>query len=146
MNFLNTLFPKRNRDGLAGSDAQLVKLGRKLRTFDIETVAPYDNKGVVAFLKADKMSKLSSAQIRVFLMLRDNPEPEGFTARHIAEWLEMTPNSVRSCLSVLKREGYALHSKVEQRDSRGQKVIAWVYDPGCPWADDDLLYWEFGKL
>ena len=109
-------------------------------------VAPCDHKGLVAFLKADKLTELTSAQIRVFLVLRDNPKPEGFTAAYIAEWLDMAQNTVRSCLSVLKREGYALHSLVERRDDRGQPITAWVYDPTHMWADDEELFSEFARL
>ncbi len=38
---------------------------------------------------------------------------KGYTASHIAELLESGQNTVRLCLSALKREGYAMHSPVE---------------------------------
>ena len=121
-------------------------LGRKLRAFDVEVAAPYDNRGVVAFLKAEKLTELTLAQIRVFLLLRDTPELEGLSAGEIADHLDMAPNSVRSCLSALKRHGHARHSAVQQRDERGHKRVAWVYDPDSLWADEDQLYWEFAEL
>lgn len=122
------------------------EFGRNARTFDVEAIAPYDHKGLVAFLKAEKLNELSARQIRVYLMLRDNPKLEGYTASHIAVRLELGSNTVRSCLSVLKREGYAMHSPMDQRDDRGRKIVTWIYDPDHCWSNDGDLFWEFGKL
>lgn len=83
------------------------EIGRKLRTFDIETIAPYDHAGLVGFLKADKLSDLSPNQIRIFLMLRDNPDPRGYSVHEIAEQLELSRKATRACLRVLKQKGYA---------------------------------------
>lgn len=127
-------------------DEEMREFGRRLRSFDIEAIAPYDHKGLVAFLKADKLSDLTTAQVRVFLLLRDTPDPKGLTTSYISSWLEMSPNTVRFCLAALKARGYATHSNVERRDERGRPVVAWVYDRSHWFADEDFLYWEFGEL
>lgn len=119
---------------------------RPLRTFDIETIAPYDHKGVVAFLHADKLSDLTSDEIRIFLLLRDNPDPRGYTTRYIARWLDMSPRLARSCLSALDRKGYALASGVIRYNERGRSIKAWVCNREHWYADEDMLYWEFGRL
>lgn len=79
-------------------------------------------------------------------MLRDNPKQEGYTAAYIADWLDMAPGTVRSCLHALDRQGYAIHSAVEQIDRRGRSCTAWICDPDNYWTDEDMLFWEFGKL
>lgn len=119
---------------------------RKLRTFDVEAVAPYDHKGLVAFLRADKLQNLNSAQIRIFLLLRDTVAPEGLRTAYISEHLEMSRRSVSSCLSVLKRLGYARHSSAEGHDGRTRIVVGWVYDPSHWFSDEEFLFWEFGEL
>lgn len=119
---------------------------RKLRTFDVEAIAPYDNKGLVAFMAADKLAELTPQQVRVFMLLRDTAEAEGLTKTFVAERLDIPNRSACDSLRVLKRLGYARHSDVDQYDANSRKVTAWVYDPTHWFSDEDFLYWEFGEL
>jgi hypothetical protein len=119
---------------------------RPLRNFDIEVVAPYDNKALVAFMKADKLAKLTKTEIVLFLLLNDTPKAEIRTESWIAEHLEMPLGRVRSGLNGLKRKGYAMHGPVQEHACAANRDTAWVCDPDNWWTDDDFLYWEFGML
>lgn len=123
-----------------------IAIGRKMRSFDIEMIAPFDHKALVAFLKADKLSELTTEQIRVFLMLRDTVASEGLSAAELAAELDITPAVAQFSITALNSKGYVRRSSVKRYDALGQQIIAWVYD-GDHWAaDDDMLYWEFGEI
>jgi len=129
-----------------GTAATIDEIGRDLYMFDIEIIAPYDHDALIAFLKADKLSDLSSEEIRIFLLLRDNMDPHGYTDSYIAEHLAMTLPTVRSCLGSLRWKGYAEQSNVVPILGEAGAALAWVVDRANEWTDPDLLFSEFARL
>ena len=119
---------------------------RTLRSFDGYAIAPYDHKGLVAFLHAEKLTDLTPDEIRVFLLLRENPEPQGYAESYIADHLGMPLLLVRSCLGRLRWMGYAEQSnRIPLLDSNPE-APGWVVDGSNMWADADMLFWEFAPL
>ena len=129
-----------------GDDTPIDEIGRKLYSFDIETIAPYDHYPLMAFLQADKLSDLSVKEIRIFLLLRDNTDPQGYTDAYIAEHLELSLATVDSCLGSLKWKGYSEQSNVVPLLGESGAARAWVVNRANGWADADTLFWEFARF
>ena len=120
--------------------------GRKLRSFDIETIAPYDHAGLAAFLGADKLSELTPTQIKIFLLLRDTNDPSGLTAMYIAEWLKLPRRSIYAGLHVLTAKGYASHREAKVHNAHGANVASWICNRINWAADEEFLFWEFERM
>ena len=148
MTFLNRIFRQRRRPEINHLSYQEAWTGpgRELRSFDIETIAPYDHAGLVAFLSADKLSELTPTQIKIFLLLRDTNDPSGLTAMYIAEWLKLPARSVCACLRVLDAKGYASRIEAKHRNTHGAYVATWICNRGHWAADEEFLFWEFERL
>lgn len=121
-------------------------LGRKLRSFDVGGISPYEYPGVVEFLKEAKLVDLTADEIRAFLLLRDNPDPRGYTRDSVAGMLDISARKASTCLDQLRRKRYVLHSTVERPDELVDLNVGWVVDRTNPWTDPEVLFWEFGYL
>jgi hypothetical protein len=117
---------------------------RRLRSFDAVVIAPYDDEGVVAFLKASKLRDLSTDEIRVYLAIMDWAGVLGLTESWIAEHLELAPYRVRSSLRHLECEQYIMPSGF--KEDGGNPRVAWICNPDELWSDPEILYLEFALL
>ena len=145
MSTVSTLSSKA-ADEVVDADGFAHPIGRKLRTFDVGGIPPYEYPGVVQFLKAAKLTDLTADEIRAFLLLRDNPDPRGCTRDDVAWTLDASPRKATVWLEELQRKGYVRHSSVQRADDRGEPIVAWVVDGANGWSNPDVLFWEFGYL